>query len=258
MINKSRNTYVLFPDNYIEHIFANLDHYIVRYNMEMQRTYVSSKWLKAVGRAREDVLGVPIDTIPNVSSSVSVRYLNTVKQVLSTGSQNQLDLAWKNAKGEGAISRYVLSPELDGSGNITGVLSIGFDLPSSSGPLPVCSNQEPPASSPACADLIQTIEQYLSENCDKHIHLKDLSALSGLSARTIQELFLKIRGYSPSQFLRECRLLKAHKILQESHSGASIVAVALDCGFATHAHFSDSYRRRFGVTPLETLKKQLR
>jgi AraC-like DNA-binding protein len=103
--------------------------------------------------------------------------------------------------------------------------------------------------------IVRVVEEYIEANIGQPLRLESLAALTGQSIRTIQESFKKYRGYSPSSFARECRLLKAKKILQESPLDASILSIALSCGFATQAHFSDSYKKRFGLTPLESLKK---
>jgi len=108
---------------------------------------------------------------------------------------------------------------------------------------------------PSSSKIVRTVEEYIEANIDQPLRLEDLVSLTGLSIRTIQETFKKHRGYTPSQFLREQRLLLAHKILQESPPDSSILSIALSCGFATHAHFSECYKKRFGVTPLESQKK---
>jgi AraC-like DNA-binding protein len=113
-------------------------------------------------------------------------------------------------------------------------------------------NDNSPAATPK---IVRIVEEYIEANINQPIRLDNLAAITGLNARTVQETFKKYRGYSPSQFLREQRLLKGRKILQESPPDISITSVALTCGFASHPHFSDSFKKRFGETPLETLKK---
>ncbi|WP_428561122.1 MAG: helix-turn-helix domain-containing protein [Solidesulfovibrio sp. DCME] len=103
--------------------------------------------------------------------------------------------------------------------------------------------------------IIKLVEEYIEANAERPLRLEDLVSLTGLSIRTIQEAFKKYRGYSPSHFLRERRLLTAHQILQQSPPDVSILSIALSCGFTTHAHFSECYKKRFGITPLESLKK---
>jgi AraC-like DNA-binding protein len=108
---------------------------------------------------------------------------------------------------------------------------------------------------PTSSKSVKIVEEYIEENLDQPVRLEDLAGVSGQSVRTIQEAFKKYRGYSPSSFLRECRLAKARKILQESPKDTSIVSVALVCGFASHGHFCSSYKKRFGENPLHTLKR---
>lgn len=110
---------------------------------------------------------------------------------------------------------------------------------------------------PNSTKSVRIVEDYLEQNIDQPVRLEDLVAITGQSVRTIQEAFRKYRGYSPSSYLRMCRLAKARKVLQESPPDTSIVSVALACGFASHGHFSQCYKKRFGETPQSTLRKHL-
>jgi AraC-like DNA-binding protein len=102
---------------------------------------------------------------------------------------------------------------------------------------------------------VRLVEEYIEANIDQPVRLEDLAAVTGRSVRTIQQSFKKYRGYSPSGFLRECRLRKARTMLQECSPDTSIASVALACGFASHGHFSFCYRKRFGESPQHTQSK---
>ncbi len=107
---------------------------------------------------------------------------------------------------------------------------------------------------PAPPRVVRLVESYLEANVDKPLRLADLVPLTGLSVRSIQAAFQKSRGYSPSDFLRECRLAKARWMLKQAPPNASVMSVALECGFASHSAFSRLYRQRYGESPSETLR----
>lgn len=53
-------------------------------------------------------------------------------------------------------------------------------------------------------------------------------------------------GMSPVEYLRAVRIHRAKQLLL---NGASVAAVASDCGFSDQAHFTRWFRRVFGYTP---------
>lgn len=108
---------------------------------------------------------------------------------------------------------------------------------------------------PAPPKVIALVEGFLEANADKPLNLGDLTALTGMSARSVQLAFQRHRGYSPSRFLRECRLARAREMLRRAAPGASVLSVSLACGFASQSFFCRLYRERFGETPSETAAK---
>lgn len=77
----------------------------------------------------------------------------------------------------------------------------------------------------------------------------DIARALHVSRRSLYNLFAEA-GLRPREFIRNLRLEKACEALAPSSSGGdSITAIALDHGFADAAHFSRSFRERFGVSP---------
>jgi AraC family transcriptional regulator len=56
-------------------------------------------------------------------------------------------------------------------------------------------------------------------------------------------------GYSPHQWLTHLRIEEAKTLLQKASN--SLIDIALGCGFSSHGHFSNTFRRIVGVTPRE-------
>lgn len=54
-------------------------------------------------------------------------------------------------------------------------------------------------------------------------------------------------GKTPHQYLIERKLMLAEKLLQSTEM--TVVDIALECGFASQAHFSSCFRNRYGVSP---------
>ena len=54
-------------------------------------------------------------------------------------------------------------------------------------------------------------------------------------------------GRSPSEYLRRCRLDRARRMMQRT--AAPLAEIAAVAGFADQSHFSNAFRKQFGVTP---------
>ncbi|NGO72624.1 helix-turn-helix transcriptional regulator [Streptomyces boncukensis] len=82
-----------------------------------------------------------------------------------------------------------------------------------------------------------------------------LAAIGQVSLRTLQEAFRTHVGMSPTAYVSEVRLQRAHAQLRSSAPGATRISeVAHRWGFAHLGRFAQRYRARFGETPSETLR----
>ena len=95
----------------------------------------------------------------------------------------------------------------------------------------------------------------MQANADEPLRLGDIAQAAGVPVRTLLEAFRRARDCSPMQYLRDMRLDVAQRRLREPQAGTTVSAVAMDCGFAHLARFSQSYRARFGESPSETLRR---
>jgi AraC-like DNA-binding protein/Tfp pilus assembly protein PilF len=86
--------------------------------------------------------------------------------------------------------------------------------------------------------------------------LTELAAIGGVSGRTLQRQFLSFVGKTPRAALREIGLECARRELLQGAPDIKIMDVALRSGFAHFGRFSIEYRRRYGETPSQTLKRQ--
>ena len=77
--------------------------------------------------------------------------------------------------------------------------------------------------------------------------LSEFSKEFGASLTTFKELFHEVYGVSPRAWITERRLLYAYNLLLSSKT--RIVDVAMESGFSSQSYFTQSYRKRFGMTP---------
>ncbi|AJJ63006.1 helix-turn-helix domain-containing protein [Yersinia aldovae] len=69
----------------------------------------------------------------------------------------------------------------------------------------------------------------------------------GISTRKLNFLFYEKFGMSAKQWLLDQRLKKGCELLLSTR--LRVADIAMECGFSNHAHFSDSFRRRFQQCP---------
>ncbi|MBU2937185.1 MULTISPECIES: GlxA family transcriptional regulator [Pacificibacter] len=87
----------------------------------------------------------------------------------------------------------------------------------------------------------------LDENMEYPLSPTDLAETVGASRRTLERMFLKYTGMTPSKFSKVQRLERSKDLLQ--HSGLSILDIALATGFRSGAYFSYCFSEYFGVPP---------
>ncbi|WP_433728376.1 AraC family transcriptional regulator [Actinoplanes sp. CA-051413] len=83
----------------------------------------------------------------------------------------------------------------------------------------------------------------------------DLAQIAGVSSRSLQDGFQRYLGTSPMAYLREVRLSLAHQQLGEAGpEQTTVTEIAYRCGFVHLGRFAAVYRRRYGVSPSQTLR----
>lgn len=83
----------------------------------------------------------------------------------------------------------------------------------------------------------------------------DLARRVGVTTRGLQDGFARHLGVSPTGYLREVRLQRAHADLRAADPARHTVSeIALRWGFLHLGRFAAAYRLRFGRAPSETLR----
>jgi AraC-like DNA-binding protein len=88
----------------------------------------------------------------------------------------------------------------------------------------------------------------MTDNYRYNLKLDQFAQLSNRSLSSFKRDFQTTFKTTPGKWLLEKRLLYAKSLLNNS-SKKAISEVAFESGFETVAHFSRSFKQRFGVTP---------
>jgi AraC family transcriptional regulator len=88
---------------------------------------------------------------------------------------------------------------------------------------------------------------YIHDQLDGDLKLVDLAAIAGLSPYHFSHLFKRSMGMAPHQYVLHQRIERAKQLLRQSDR--PIVEIALGCGFSSHSHLSQQFRRATGSTP---------
>ena len=103
--------------------------------------------------------------------------------------------------------------------------------------------------------VVRRVEEYLEAHASDPIDMPTLARATSYSTRSIHRAFSRHRDYTPMAFLTDVRMRLARRILLEAPEAAHVTKIALDCGFSHLGRFGLEYKRRFGESPSETLKR---
>ena len=93
--------------------------------------------------------------------------------------------------------------------------------------------------------ITKTIE-YINQNIDKKIQLKDIAEYLSLSISRISHLFKDVTGISIMNYIVKKRLVLAKELLK---NGEHIKTVYLKCGFSDEASFFRYFKQEYKTTP---------
>lgn len=87
----------------------------------------------------------------------------------------------------------------------------------------------------------------MSANIEEPLSAEELSDLVGISRRHSERLFQTHLDTSPRRYYLEVRITHARRLLLQSSDSITNIAVA--SGFISASHFSNCYKKYFGITP---------
>lgn len=102
-------------------------------------------------------------------------------------------------------------------------------------------------------ERIFNIINYIEKNMYEPINIHDIASASNYSTYHFCRIFRSLVGDSPKEYLRKRRLTIAAERLAKGES--SILNIALDCQFESHASFTRSFKQLFKLTPEQYREK---
>ncbi|WP_125100172.1 AraC family transcriptional regulator [Leucobacter chromiireducens] len=104
--------------------------------------------------------------------------------------------------------------------------------------------------------LVRRFEEEIESGVANGATVLDIAATLGVPLRTLQSHVRAVRGTTPSALLRDAQLRHARVLL----TGAdplrdTVTSIALRAGFTHLGRFAAEYRRRFGESPTDTLRR---
>ena len=104
--------------------------------------------------------------------------------------------------------------------------------------------------------LLKRARELLHENLDMYLKINEMSEMLGVSQRTLEYAFKKNLGMTPKNYLQILRLHAAREeLLQADPACTHVSDVAIRYAFFHMSHFAAEYKKLFGETPAQTLRR---
>ncbi|WP_218951941.1 helix-turn-helix transcriptional regulator [Amycolatopsis anabasis] len=96
---------------------------------------------------------------------------------------------------------------------------------------------------------------FIEDNAHRDISVADIAAASHVTVRALQLAFRRHHGSTPTGYLRQVRLHRAHRELlaTDPATGATVTQIAARWGFFHPGRFAQYYRTTYGRPPSRTL-----
>ena len=99
------------------------------------------------------------------------------------------------------------------------------------------------------AEKVNASAQWLEQNCEKAISVRDAARVAAMSERNFLRFFKQEIGVTPSEFLLQVRLERTLQLLTETD--LTIDRIAKRCGWLNGDRLAKIFRKRLAVTPSE-------
>ncbi|MDL5158699.1 AraC family transcriptional regulator [Actinomycetospora termitidis] len=103
--------------------------------------------------------------------------------------------------------------------------------------------------------LVRQTQDYIDAHAGEPFSIPQLARRMGVSTRTLQVTFARHVGMTPSEYVRDVRLARAHAdLLAANPADSSVTELAAAWGFLHQGRFSEQYRAKYGRLPSQTLR----
>ena len=102
---------------------------------------------------------------------------------------------------------------------------------------------------------VRRADDFMRANAAVPIRMEQVAAAAGCSVRILNEVFREFRDTTPLAALHTIRLEQVRAELNHNVTGASIGEISRCYGFTNPGRFAAAYRRRFGESPADTVRR---
>lgn len=102
-------------------------------------------------------------------------------------------------------------------------------------------------------DVIQKSIQFMKDNLEEKISLKDIARYVGYSESRLGAIFMERISYSPIEYYNQLKIQRACSYLQ--FSDLKLKEIAFRLGYYDPFHFSKTFKKEMEITPKEYRKK---
>lgn len=111
-----------------------------------------------------------------------------------------------------------------------------------------CTQRDSRAQARLSGAQCSLVREYIDQHLAANIYVELLAGLVGMSAAHFSRSFKSSFGASPHAYVTHQRLGAATRLLQQDRS-SSLADIASAVGFSSQSHFTETFRRKMGVTP---------
>ncbi len=94
------------------------------------------------------------------------------------------------------------------------------------------------------------IVTYIQNNIDRDIKLAEMAKVMDMNSSYFCRIFQQEIGVSPHQFILQLRIEKAKQMLKQNPE-ASILDIAINCGFSSQSILNRHFKKLVGTTPTQ-------
>lgn len=94
---------------------------------------------------------------------------------------------------------------------------------------------------------LKKVVQRIKSDCSKKWSNQDLADIAGVSEKKLYHLFDIAFKQTPYAYVQQVKLTEAHDLI--SQHGCNVTQAALSVGYDSLSHFSQLFKREFGVSP---------
>ena len=103
---------------------------------------------------------------------------------------------------------------------------------------------------------IQEAVAFIQQNYQRDISVEEIAGICKLNRSYFSKLFKEVIGITPQDFIIRLRLTRAAEQMRTTND--SIGNIARRCGYPNQLHFSQAFKKFFGLPPREWRKKNKR